>query len=275
MKGAASSDVYFISDKQALLARFQQIVNERHGKTQSFDLNSNDAHTINLVWIEGFDLLLEEYLDGDEFDIDCLLSCGELVFSSITSEDPQPHMLEAGASLPARYPLAKQDELVEMARQVLKTLGFSDGAFHVEAKYTSHGPRLLEVNARIGGGPVYSMVKQVWGVDLVEEYLLTCIGLPIHPRKAKNPLAYLALRDLCVPYSGIVIRDDFLAHLANDPRVLVCKTFVIAGQKVMGPDRGVPEWMGEIMVCGESSEAAYQTLEAIVASVELPIQRSE
>jgi hypothetical protein len=28
------------------------------------------------------------------------------------------------------------------------------GVFHVELKYTSRGPRLIEVNCRMGGGPV-------------------------------------------------------------------------------------------------------------------------
>ncbi len=36
----------------------------------------------------------------------------------------------------------------------LQALGFQLGVFHVEAKYTSRGPRLIEVNARMGGGPV-------------------------------------------------------------------------------------------------------------------------
>jgi hypothetical protein len=36
----------------------------------------------------------------------------------------------------------------------LQALGFHLGVFHVESKYTSRGPRLIEVNARMGGGPV-------------------------------------------------------------------------------------------------------------------------
>lgn len=35
-----------------------------------------------------------------------------------------------------------------------QALGFQLGVFHVECKYTSRGPRLIEVNARMGGGPV-------------------------------------------------------------------------------------------------------------------------
>jgi carnosine synthase len=36
----------------------------------------------------------------------------------------------------------------------MQALGFNMGVFHVECKYTSRGARLIEVNARMGGGPV-------------------------------------------------------------------------------------------------------------------------
>lgn len=36
----------------------------------------------------------------------------------------------------------------------LQALGFKLGVFHVELKATSRGPRLIEVNARMGGGGV-------------------------------------------------------------------------------------------------------------------------
>ena len=48
--------------------------------------------------------------------------------------------------------------------------------FHVECKYTSRGPRLIEVNCRMGGGPVRDINLMVWGVDLVEEHLMATAG---------------------------------------------------------------------------------------------------
>jgi carnosine synthase len=36
----------------------------------------------------------------------------------------------------------------------LQLLGFKLGVFHVELKATSRGARLIEVNARMGGGGV-------------------------------------------------------------------------------------------------------------------------
>jgi biotin carboxylase len=160
-----------------------------------------------------------------------------------------------------------------LARNVLQTMQFSDGVFHVEAKYTSHGPRLIEVNARLGGGTVYPMIKRVWGIDLVEQYLLTRIGVSIQPQKLPVPLTHLAIFEILAPCSGTMLSDDFLLHLHGDARVEWTITYVKAGQHVVGPEDGVPETLAEIAVRGESVLAAQQTLEAILATVQLAVHK--
>ena len=40
----------------------------------------------------------------------------------------------------------------KLCTDTLAALGFSCGVFHVEGKVTSRGPRIIEVNARMGGG---------------------------------------------------------------------------------------------------------------------------
>lgn len=46
----------------------------------------------------------------------------------------------------------------------------------MECKFTSRGARLIEVNCRMGGGPVRDTNLLVWGVDLVEEHLMAFAG---------------------------------------------------------------------------------------------------
>ena len=66
------------------------------------------------------------------------------------------------------------------------------GVFHVELKYTSRGPRLIEVNCRMGGGPVRDTNLRVWGVDLVEEHMLASLGIPSKPLILKTPREHIA-----------------------------------------------------------------------------------
>ena len=84
------------------------------------------------------------------------------------------------------------------------------GVFHVELKYTSRGPRLIEVNCRMGGGPVRNTNLLVWGVDLVEEHLLTCAGIPSRPPVAARPLMYIAEYSINAQKSGKMQHVDFL-----------------------------------------------------------------
>ena len=81
--------------------------------------------------------------------------------------------------------------------------------FHVELKYTSHGPRLIEVNCRMGGGPVRATNLLVWGVDLVEEQLLCSAGIPSRPPIAPKPLMYIAEYSVNAKVSGRIMNIDF------------------------------------------------------------------
>jgi biotin carboxylase len=152
-------------------------------------------------------------------------------------------------------------------------LGFRDGAFHVEIMYTRAGPRLIEVNARMGGGPRRDMNRLVWGVDLAEQYVKIALGLPISPVRAPAPLTYIAQSFLPAPRSGQVEHADFLKPIAEDSRVIECTSFVQVGQNVSGAEAGAADWLGNLMVKGDSAEDAIAALHEIVSRIEFPITR--
>ena len=80
----------------------------------------------------------------------------------------------------------------------------------MELKYTKQGPRLIEVNCRMGGGPVRNTNLLVWGVDLVEEHLLTCAGIPSRPPVAARPLMYIGEYSINAKKTGKLQHTDFL-----------------------------------------------------------------
>jgi biotin carboxylase len=272
VSGVCSTSVYHLRSVSELRARYAQVLSDARFARHVAHAHSDDQ--MALIWGGGMEMLLEEFLDGEEFDVDCLLCAGELVYANLVRDLPMPHMVETGQQIPPRYPAGRQAELIDFAREVLAALGFRDGAFHVEVKYTSQGPRLIEVNARIGGGPAWDLHRRVWGVDLVEQYLMVQLGIPICPVPAPSPLAFYITSDLPAPVTGIVTRSDFLDHLAGHPHVLAAYPKVRPGQHVIGPDTGVPEWLGEIVVQGESAAHAEALMADILATVELPV-RSE
>ena len=269
ISGFSSIATYLVKDEAQLRQRYSQTVTDAKGHLKTTGVHSDDE--LDLIWAKGFDMTLEEFLDGEEFDVDILLSEGEPVYANVIRDLPQPYMKETGSQMPPAFPADKQTEMIEFAEWVLQALEFRNGAFHVEVKYTSNGPRLIEVNARIGGGPIYYFHRHVWGIDLVEQYLLTYLGVPIRPQKAPQPLTYLLTSDLPSPYSGTVTHADFLEPIAHHPKVIQYKTKVEVGQKVIGSDKGVPDWLGEIMVCGATVEEASQIMDELLAQIKFPI----
>jgi hypothetical protein len=61
----------------------------------------------------------------------------------------EPYFNETGSNSPSVLPSYQQRELLELAVKSCKALGLQIGVFHVEGKYTSRGPRLIEVNCRM------------------------------------------------------------------------------------------------------------------------------
>lgn len=69
---------------------------------------------------------------------------------------------------------------------------------------------LVQVNARMGGGPVCLMNQLVWGVDLVEEQMLASAGIPSRPYIAKRPDKYVAEYSVNAKHTGIIQSVDFV-----------------------------------------------------------------
>lgn len=62
-----------------------------------------------------------------------------------------PGFRETGPVLPSGLPQASQEEVSELTARALDALGIENGMSHSEVMLTEHGPRLIEVNGRLGG----------------------------------------------------------------------------------------------------------------------------
>lgn len=148
--------------------------------------SDNDA-----IFRAGNDLLLEEYLDGVEFDVDLVMHDGACVFSSVSQNWPtaEPSFQETGLHCPPDHDRRAVARLVDLVVRTVQAFGLHDGVLHVEGKCTSRGPRIVEVNARMGGGRIHDIVEAVWGVDLIGAHLRSCLGLAPDLKPSRRPCA--------------------------------------------------------------------------------------
>jgi len=190
------------------------------------------------------------------------MSEGEWRYAAVTDNGPtlEPYFKETWAASPSLLPKDQQRALKELAVASVKALGFACGVFHVECKYTSTGPQLIEVNARMGGGPVRECNFLTWGVDLVEEALFIALGIPSRPsvpKKPNHPIAYCFLN---AKRSGTVKSIQPLLDLASKEGVVSTNPFVCVGEKVVGPSDGLPTWLCQLVVTKPTAQEALDFL---------------
>lgn len=217
--------------------------------------------------------LLEEMYVGDEFDVDIVLRARTLLFAKVSDNfAPQPPWFqETGASAPSLYPSLKQDELASLAVQAVLALGFTHGTFHVECRYTKDGPRVIEVNGRMGGGPVHDIIRKIWGVDLVAEHCMSFLNIPGKPFIAKQPLRGIALYHFVAPISGTMLSHTWLDYL-NSEHVTV-KYHKKEGEFVKGAREGIPQWMASIFVEDDTVENALKRVAAAASNMNVSLRK--
>ncbi|KAM9278167.1 carnosine synthase 1 [Morus bassanus] len=143
------------------------------------DLRDDADHPgIGLGW--GNAMLLMEYVPGTEHDVDLVVFEGRLMGAWVSDNGPTrlPAFLETAACLPSCLPADRQAQLVRAALQCCLACGLRDGVFNVELKLGPGGPRLLEINPRMGGFYLRDWIREVYGPDLLLAAVLVALGLP-------------------------------------------------------------------------------------------------
>ncbi len=235
---------------------------------------------LNAIFRQGSNLLLEEYLDGTEFDVDFVLAGGECVFSAVSENWPteEPYFVETGLHTPSSHPTDRLAEVIALCVQTALALGFRDGVLHAEAKDTIRGPRILEVNGRVGGGRIADIHRLVTGVDLLEEQLRIAVGLPVTPSPYPGPACGIANVVIHPNHSGEIADTRFFEHLADDPTVIQRDVVVKVGDHVTAAVDGFPTVIGELTVTGEDAPAARARALKLVRALNIPYadqQRSD
>lgn len=258
--GAASAFVTRVDEPQQLEKAYQTIKES----IQSFWLAPE--------W-KSIDLYVEEYIDGQEVDIDILLQDGTCVFYSITDnfQTQEPYFIETGQALPSSLSQDKQDALIEMALAVLKSAGVTDGCIHFEAKSSTRGPVPVEINLRMGGDHVYTFIKDGWGVDMVEQAAKIAVGDPIKPISPRAPLHFLEGKYFEPERPGVITDIVYHQEILTDPHLAKLHFDMKEGEKVEIPPRGF-DFFGWITSRGKTKQEAQSHLARLFSEFKFEVK---
>ena len=133
----------------------------------------------------GNNMAVMELLKGSEHDVDIVLFQRKLLGAFVSDNGPTrvPDFTETAATMPTTLPSDKAAQLITAAYQCCTEIGLSDGVFNVELKMTPTGPKLIEINARMGGFYLRDWIKRIYNVDLMLCAMMISCGIkPFIPK---------------------------------------------------------------------------------------------
>lgn len=148
-------------------------------------------------------VLLEEYMEGDEFSVETMSVDGVCHVIQVTDKltSGAPYFVEMGHTQPSMFAEDIKMRIAEVAKAGIKALGIDHGPSHTEIKLTSTGPKIVEIGARLGGGCITThLVPLSTGINMVEANIRIALGE--NPNLCKKYDKGAAIRFL-QPFPGI------------------------------------------------------------------------
>ena len=148
---AASLGVVLVADERELRGRFSFARDTTVPGALSYDVG----------------VLVEEFAAGPEISVDCVVFQGEVMPMFLAHKEVgyPPYFEEVGHLVDGADPLLADPGFRQLVEQAHKALGFTDGVTHSEFRLTPTGPKLIEVNARLGGDLIPYLGLRATGID--------------------------------------------------------------------------------------------------------------
>lgn len=205
------------------------------------------------------EIIIEEYMEGDELSIDSLVFNGEVFICGIADRiiERAPFFIETGHVMPSQKSQDILDNAVEVMKQGIKALGITIGAAKGDIKITSQGAKIVELAARLSGGfmSTYTFPYST-GINLMKAGILVALGQKPLLEDLTPKWNKVAIERGIIPKPGI-IRD--FAGLEEAEKISGVRHVFITrevGDEITTPTNNV-EKAGHIIAVGDTHEKAF------------------
>jgi biotin carboxylase len=246
-------------------------------------------------------VLVEEYVPGPEVSVETFGT--EVVGITAKHLGRLPSFVECGHDFPAdlasgtpgaathlggppdRGPVA--DMVGGIAVAALEALGLGFGPAHTEIRLGRRGPVVIEVNPRLAGGRIPTLVRLATGIDLVGATVdaavlggsppgagLSLAASAVIGGTAPAPRGHASIRFLVAPRAGRVRATAGVAEAAAVPGVIDVAIAARAGQRVGGTGSFLDR-IGHVITVAPTAGAARSAAEAALARLRVDLDTAD
>jgi biotin carboxylase len=182
-------------------------------------------------------VLVEEWLDGPEISVDCVCVGGRVtpLFAARKISGFPPYFEEVGHWVDGADPLQNDPTLATVLRAAHEALGFTDGCTHTELRLMPDGPKIIEVNCRLGGDLIPYLGLLATGIDPGRAAVEVACGR--QPAVTAERSRVAAVRFL-YPDKDATVADVVVDTEALPASVLTVGVVAAPGQRLVLPPAG-------------------------------------
>ncbi|MCX7569853.1 ATP-grasp domain-containing protein [Tumebacillus sp. DT12] len=189
----------------------------------------DDEETLRslLPTLDFTDYECEEFVEGTIYHVDGLVYKGEFQFVKVSAYINTCLEFNYGKPL-GSYTLQHgpvNDLLEDFTAKTLQALELTDSAFHLEIIMKNEvEPVFLEIGARVGGGEITYLYKEMYGIDMVTQWMKIDAG----------------------QFTGVTLKEDAPKYggFLMIPQPMGEASEVVAAKSLMGE---IPTMIGEIL----------------------------
>lgn len=214
-----------------------------------------NAYDLSLQFSNSSKIIVEEFIDGDEYSVETLTQNGVTTIVAITGKtilgDKDIFFVEDRHVIPANIKKEDESAISEIVKKVINSLQLGNSPTHTELKLNSKGIYIIEIGARLGGDYIASdLVPLATGVDMLENIINIALNKDINTLKTIDK------------YSGIQFINTKNYELIE--RFLKNKNRLVIKQMIQ-PYKNIPlkssfDRLGYFIVQANSREQLNQTL---------------
>jgi isopentenyl diphosphate isomerase/L-lactate dehydrogenase-like FMN-dependent dehydrogenase/biotin carboxylase len=217
------------------------------------------------------EIILEEYMEGDELSIDALVYNGEVYVCGIADRiiERAPFFVETGHVMPSRKSPEVLADAVEVMKQGIKALGISVGAAKGDIKVTAKGAKIVELAARLSGGfmSTYTFPYSS-GINLMKAAIKIMLGEKPDEEMFSPKWSKVAIERAIIPQPGVIKEIRGLEEAEKVPGVRNIFITREIGDDVVSPKNNV-EKVGHIIVVADHHDKAFELSGKALESIQV------
>ncbi|XP_045172765.2 carnosine synthase 1-like isoform X2 [Mercenaria mercenaria] len=159
----------------------------------------NDSDFPGIGLTHGNSMMTMEFYGGTEHNVDVIIYDNKLIAAFITDSGitRRPYFIATARRMPSFLSEDKQARLIEAAYRCCLQIGLSNGTFNVEFKLTENGPKLIEINSRMGGYCLRAWLRKLYGIDMMLYSMMIAGG--ISPYVRTRPVDKILIGVMVIP----------------------------------------------------------------------------